>query len=375
MPEPLRVLRLLGRANLGGPARQVAALAAPLARAGIQELVVTGRLARGETRLALPHRRLSYAEALARGLEACGAVELPAPGRRPAPFADLRAQRLIARLIARFQPAVVHSHTTKAGLWAAACRAPAVWVHHFHGHVLRDYFPRPLAALLAARERRRRARRRLILCVSESCRRELVSLGVADAERTLVLPPAVPAPEHEEPYPFPLGEGAAPALLFAGRLVRVKEPGLFVETIRVLRAWDVPARGFVFGEGPLAARLHRRARGLPLVFSPPDPSLPELMPAFDLLLLPSRREGLPLAAVEALLRGLPVVGRRVPGLSDLPASGVRLAAADAGPEELARACLEPPEVPRALSAALRARHDPARIAARLAALYRDLADA
>jgi len=406
VPEPLRVLRILGRCNLGGPARQLRALRPELERRGVRELLVSGLLEEGETALDTGHEILGIEEALRRGPEASGRVRLPCLGRTPRPGGDLRALWILSRLVRSFRPRILHSHTWKAGLIAALLpRGPerAARVHHWHGHVFEGYGNPTASALLRAGERRLKRRRDLVCCVSESCRRELRALGLLGPGRVEVLPPAVPAPDRilfhgeggagagaPDRSPGP-GSGLRRALrrrlglperafvpVFLGRFVEIKAPLLFVDCLRALLDRGIEVRALAFGAGPLEGRMQAAAEGLPLAFPGPDPGAPDLLPAADVCVLPSRREGLPLAAVEALMRGIPVVGRRVPGLVDLEGPGVTLVPPgreDRLGEDLAEACLRAPEVPPALQRTLRLRHDPARIAGRLLALYRGLCGA
>ena len=98
---------------------------------------------------------------------------------------------------------------------------------------------------------------------------------------------------------------------------------------------------------------------------------PRLLPAMDLLLMTSKREGLPLAALEALMSGVPVVGPSVPGLLDLEGSGLTLVK-ERKPSALAKACLAPQRVSEARREALFARHDVQEVASLYAQMYRKL---
>ena len=140
-PEPIKVLRVIARLNVGGPALHVAYLTAGLAERGYETTLVAGTLARGEESMA--------AVSEARGVR----IEtLPALHREIGPLLDAKAILRLARLIRRERPTILHTHTAKAGavgriaaLLAGGARPPII-VHTFHGHVLRGYF-NPLITL------------------------------------------------------------------------------------------------------------------------------------------------------------------------------------------------------------------------------------
>jgi glycosyltransferase involved in cell wall biosynthesis len=341
----LRVLRVLTRPNLGGPTRQAIALWHALAARGVATLLVTGAVGAGEALLSPADHgvpALSLAQALAAGPAAAGWVVVPELGRRLSPFADRRAAQTLRALLASHRPDVVHTHTSKAGvLGRRAAHAAAVGklVHTFHGHVLQDYFPRPIGWLLGRIERHLAARTDVLCAVSASCADELAAAGVAPRARFHVVPPAVPLPT-----PLPRAEARARLgiaaderrVVCAGRLVPIKRVADFVRAVAALPG----VHGDVCGEGPerealtaLAARLGR------VHFRAARPDFARELPAYDALLLPSVREGLPLVAVEAFAAGVPVVGYDVPGVHDALAElgrGVLVPAA-AGPAGLAAA--------------------------------------
>jgi glycosyltransferase involved in cell wall biosynthesis len=102
-----------------------------------------------------------------------------------------------------------------------------------------------------------------------------------------------------------------------------------------------PAELVIAGEGPERARLEELARGLPVTFggylgSPAE--VAAFLSGLDVLVLPSRYEGLPNAVLEARACGIPVVATDVPGVAEAADAGVTLVPAD-DPPALARALL------------------------------------
>jgi glycosyltransferase involved in cell wall biosynthesis len=314
----VKVARILTRPNLGGPARQMVALWHAQRALGVRTLLLVGRCGPDETTLDLaaagiPECRLAEVGRAPAGLE--GFCVLPCLGRRIGALADLRALAALRRLLRRFDPDVVHTHTSKAGLLGRlAAPAGAVRAHTFHGLVLRDYAG-PLRSAAAAFVERRLARRsELLFAVSASCRRELAEHGIGAP--VAVVPPAVRtaafAGADRAACRARLGGGRGPAIGFVGRLVPIKRPGLFVALARALPQVEA----FVIGDGPLRGALERDAPpNLRWLGARADAA--DLLPGLDLLVLPSRREGFPVAAVEAAAAGIRTVGFAVPGLVDL----------------------------------------------------------
>jgi glycosyltransferase involved in cell wall biosynthesis len=124
---------------------------------------------------------------------------------------------------------------------------------------------------------------------------------------------------------FPSDSRVSRVVLAAGRLSPEKGFGVLVESAAgVLR--DDPAAGFVlFGEGVLRPDLERRIRDLGLAdrFVMPGfrTDLDALLPAGDVVVLPSFTEGLPNVALEAGAAGVPVVATAVGGTPEVVAGG------------------------------------------------------
>lgn len=133
-------------------------------------------------------------------------------------------------------------------------------------------------------------------------------------DRTRVLSNAV------EPGPEP-GYAGRSGVVFLGRLV--PEKGLEV-LLDALRRLSPPPPLTVFGDGPLRARWESLARGLPVTFAGPviPCDIAGKLSHARVLASPSWSEGFPNAILEAMARGVPVVGTRVGGVADVVRDGV-----------------------------------------------------
>ena len=131
-PGGIRIVRLFSRLNIGGPSIHVILLTAGLEERGYRTRLVVGK----ET----PREGNMFSLAAEKGVRCEAMAGL---GREIQPVADVRAFFGLVRLIRDFRPAIVHTHTAKAGLLgrlAARLTGVPVVVHTFHGHVLRGYF-------------------------------------------------------------------------------------------------------------------------------------------------------------------------------------------------------------------------------------------
>lgn len=364
----MRVLRILTRANLGGPARQLQVLAPEFARLGVDERIAVGSLGAEESSVDLG--------------DSVRTLTLPSMRRGFAPLDDRAALRGLLEIVRSEAIDVVHTHTAKAGLLgvrlARAAGLPVV--HSYHGHVLRDYFGVLLSRIFTGLERRMAQSRAAITCVSESCADELAELGVFARARCRVVLPALPPLEkltgpalREARDELDLAsDGEALRVAWCGRIERVKDPLLLAAVLHRFASLGAKAMQLrIFGSGSLESALRRALRGLPasidVRFVGPDPRFRERIGAFDVLLATSIREGLPLTGVEALLSECAVVAPDVPGFRDLEGPGVLLAARCA--DALAAALLRAPRAASARAADLRRAHDPAVIARQYYEVY------
>ena len=127
----IRVVRVIARMNVGGPALQVTALTDGLDPQRFEQRLLVGDVDEGE------------ADYLALRAPHVVAERVHGLGRTPSPVGDLRALATIRRVIREFRPHIVHTHTAKAGVLgrtAAMLAHSRTRVHTFHGHLLHGYF-------------------------------------------------------------------------------------------------------------------------------------------------------------------------------------------------------------------------------------------
>ena len=242
--------------------------------------------------------------------------------RRAGPF-DVGAILGIRSRITALQPDVVHTHSTHAGLWTrlalVGVSGPGL-LHSPHGFAACRYSdpPRRSAAVLAERTLGRRVDRYVL--GSEDERALATETYRIPRDRISVVPNGLPTSFQRDLVPpaeartqlgLPL---TGTTLLFAGRLEPQKAP----DVAALAAARMARARPFVFaGLGSLERRvrgiLHRNHCEERCRLVGEIAELPSLLRAFDILVLPSRYEGLPYVLLEALAAGLRVVAANAPG--------------------------------------------------------------
>ena len=328
---PVLVHRVIARLNVGGPAQHVVHLAQGLDATGrFRTRLVAGSVSETEGDMAWYARE--------RGVDV---TFLPELSRAPRPAADLRALAALVRLFRRERPAVVHTHTAKAGTLgrlAAILAGVPVRIHTFHGHVLGgDYFSsRVTRAYLEVERQLARGTSRLVV-LTEAQRREMAeTLRVAPPERFAVVPlglelepyAAMDRAAAREATRRDLGIGPDEAVVgIVGRLVPIKRHELLLDALAALngRPGAPAARCLVVGAGERQADLQAYAasRGLgdAVRWLGWRSDLPPLYAAMDVLALTSRDEGTPVAVLEALAAGTSVVARAVGGVPEVLRGG------------------------------------------------------
>ena len=327
--ERVRVLRVIARLNMGGPALHVAYLSAGLRNRGYDTTLVAGSLALGE-------------ESMAGVAERLGApiVTVPELHREISPLRDLRAVYHLADLIREVRPHILHTHTAKAGaIGRLAARlagdaGPSIVVHTFHGHVLRGYFDPVRSTFFRLLERSLARRTTALVAVSPEVRDDLVGLGVAPREKFTVIRLGIELDERVGSGRNGLGPETRRVLGVAetrfvvgwiGRMTGVKRTDDVLLAVRGLRERGVDAVLCMVGDGPDRDRLEQLARDLGVArecfFAGYQSEIAGFYRLFDAFVLPSVNEGTPVSAIEALASGTPVVANRVGGVPDVVRDG------------------------------------------------------
>ena len=334
-----KVIRIIARLNVGGPAKHVVWLTSGLKDAGFDTLLVTGKVPEGEEDMSYFADEMGvtprYFSEMSREISLNDAVTV----------------WKLFRLYLRERPDIVHTHTAKAGTVGRTAGflyrwlTPGVFigkprrckfVHTYHGHVFHSYYGRTRTRIFLAVERllAKLVTDRLIVVskqqsieigkkfrVGRSGQIKVIPLGLdlglfADhASRRANFRHELCIPDH------------AILIGIVGRLTEIKNHRMFLNVVARLKEID-PAcwrqgavRFIVIGDGGLREALEEQSVKLGLekdvifVGSRKDPEY--FYPALDVVALTSHNEGTPLTLIEAMANARPVVATSVGGVVDL----------------------------------------------------------
>ncbi|MBW1795144.1 MAG: glycosyltransferase, partial [Deltaproteobacteria bacterium] len=293
-------------------------------------------------------------------------IIIPQLGRRLRSADDLMAFFRVLRLLFKFRPQIVHTHTAKAGTLGrlaallyntvqslrstplcflqkisivkirnpqSAIQNPkSKVVHTFHGHVLRGYFS-PFKSRLFQRIEKILAKfTDAIVVVSEQQKEELCrDFGIGRRQQYQVIPlgfdltPFSRGAADMGQFPARLGpaENSGRLVGIIGRLTGIKNHRLFLEAVQLLTnsKEDNKTRFLIVGDGELRKDLESLTHTLHLedrvIFTGWMKDLTPLYVDLDVLALTSDNEGTPVAMIEAMAAGVPVVATDVGGVREL----------------------------------------------------------
>jgi glycosyltransferase involved in cell wall biosynthesis len=311
MHKPIKILRLIARLNIGGPAIHTLILTERLQSPEYESFLVTGAPESGEG-------DMSY---IAEGRH-IPRIMLPSMRRSLHLWRDAYAGWKIFQMIWQKRPDIVHTHTAKAGALGriaafiynglarvrsrfsgrpvSLCRT----IHTFHGHVLEGYFGGLRTRLFIFIERYLARKTDRLIGVGSAVRDDLLNLGIGHASQWRVVTLDV-------------------CIGVVGRLVPIKNHKFLLQGIQHALAFIEKARirFEIVGDGPLRGKLEEEAQALGLNgharFTGWRQELTNVYNHLDMTCLTSLNEGTPVSIIESLASGRPVIATDVGGVRDL----------------------------------------------------------
>jgi glycosyltransferase involved in cell wall biosynthesis len=306
--EKIRVLRLIARMNVGGPAIQITGLMRSLPIETFKQKLVTGFCDKSE---------IDYLEVNELNVVR---TKIDGFGRSVNLFSDLKVLLAIRKEIKAFNPDIIHTHTAKAGFLGRIASLLTLKrhmrVHTFHGHLLHGYFGKFKTSLVILAERLLARFTDKLVAVGSQVRDELLGVKIGSLEKFKVIGPGLEIgklPERVSSLKsFGLEEDKF-IVTWIGRAVPVKAPHRILEiaTECVLRGLRV--QFVIVGEGPLLSDLKSLAKEkeLPVTFLGWQSDIEKILSFSDLVLLTSENEGTPVALIQAQMAGIPVLATDV----------------------------------------------------------------
>jgi len=257
--------------------------------------------------------------------------------RRVHILADLVAFVELIHLLRRLRPAIVHTHSSKAGIlgrWAAWCARVPVIIHTIHGYGITPAQPPWLRRILIVIERMTGWITTHWVAVSQADIKKGIEWGLFDRTQVSVVRPGIDPQPFQTPIDATTRQvlreefGAGPADFLVGTVACLKPqkaPEDFVAVAKQVCEALPNARFVLIGDGDLRPRVESliEVNGLNarLHLAGWRRDISTVMKAFDAFLLTSHWEGLPRVLLEARTIGLPAVATRVGGVEEVVAQG------------------------------------------------------
>ena len=337
----MKVLRIIARLNVGGPARHVIWLTRGLEDDEFQSRLIAGTVPVGE-------EDMGYF-ASENGVEPIFISELS----RELSIKDGISLFKIYREMSLFSPDIIHTHTAKAGTVGRAAAFLYRWftpgtfvgrprrvavVHTFHGHVFHSYYGvlKTRLFLMIEKVLARVATDRIVTISAQQLDEIHGRFGVGRPGQFAVIPLGIDL----EAFSFSESDrkvlrdeiGAANDEIvvgFVGRLTEIKNLPLLIRSARLARdksAGEPKIRFVVIGDGNVRATIEKLAQedgvAAAFTFLGNRPDVAGLLPGLDIIALTSRNEGTPLSLIEAMAAGVPFISTAVGGVVDLAGSVV-----------------------------------------------------
>ena len=312
----MKIARAIARLNIGGPAIQAVLLTRELSDAGHSTSLLIGNVPESEGSMEYLADEMGVSP-----------VRIPSLSRAVSPFDDLRACWDIYRWLRREGPDLLHTHTAKAGAVGrlAAMAAGVPCVHTYHGNVFEGYFSRRKTAIYLLIERLLALGTARIIAISPRQRLDLATrYKVAPPEKIstvrlgfdlTALLAIGRARRSESNHNRPL------VVTWAGRMTAIKDPLMYPEIAERCARQGSIGTFWMAGDGELRGEVEAAIARLGLEerlrLTGWQREMHQLYEQSDVLMLTSKNEGTPVAAIEAMAAGCVVVLPDVGGVADL----------------------------------------------------------
>jgi glycosyltransferase involved in cell wall biosynthesis len=316
---PIRVMRIIARMNVGGPAVQVSGLMRGFNSDQFDHRLYTGYCAEDEA---------DYLDTVATDVKA---VRIQGFGRRVSLGGDLKAFFSLVNEIRNFKPHVIHTHTAKAGFLGRVASIislqPSIRVHTFHGHLLNGYFGPFKRSLVVIAEKFLGFFTHQLLAVGDKVRQDLLNAGIGSKSKFGLMPPGLVIgvlPDRQDSRIALKLPANSLQCAFIGRVTQIKRPDRFLDVVSEIKKRGVNLDFFIAGDGELLETCRERIKqeDLPVTVLGWQGDIERVLSSADMVVLTSDNEGTPLSLIQAGMAGLPVVTTNVGSVPEVVLDGV-----------------------------------------------------
>ena len=315
---PMRVMRIIARMNVGGPAVQVSGLMQGFNSVDFDHRLYTGFCAADEA---------DYLETVATDVRA---TRIDGFGRRVSLGGDIKAFVALVKAIRAFKPHVIHTHTAKAGflgrIASIVSLQPSIRVHTYHGHLLNGYFGAFKRRLIIIAEKVLAKFTHELLAVGDKVRQDLLAVGIGNSRKFGLMPPGLEISRLPNKKDSQESYGLSTATLhcaFIGRVTQIKRPDRFLDVVTEIKRRGVEIEFFMAGDGELLDMCRERItrENLPVKILGWQSNIEKVLAAADIIVLTSDNEGTPLSLIQAGMASLPVVTTKVGSVPEVVLDG------------------------------------------------------
>jgi len=316
---PIRIMRIIARMNVGGPAVQVSGLMRGFNTVDFDHRLYTGFCAADEA---------DYLDTVATDVKA---VRIEGFGRRVSMGGDIKAFMTLVKEIRSFKPHIIHTHTAKAGflgrIASMVSMQPAIRVHTFHGHLLNGYFGPFKRALVVLAEKSLAIFTNQLLAVGDKVRQDLLQAGVGKSKKFGLMPPGLEIgqlPNKGESQELCGLSTITLQCAFIGRVTQIKRPDRFLDVVSEIKKRGVNLGFFMAGDGELLEQCRERIarENLPVKVIGWQSDIERVLSAADIVVLTSDNEGTPLSLIQAGMAKLSVVTTNVGSVPEVVLDGI-----------------------------------------------------
>lgn len=333
MPNKIKVMRVIARMNIGGPAVQVMELMNGIDKQFFDQKLYTGYCDKNEA---------EFLDVFPNNITI---NRIPGFGRRINFISDFKAFLYLLLEIKRFKPDIIHTHTAKAGLIGRLAGLVSLrkvrLIHTYHGHLLNGYFTPMKTRLVVIAERFLALFTFKLVCVGKQVQTDLLAAGIGKTDQYVVISPGIKIGEIPDKAILRSKFGITHdqiVITYLGRITRIKRPDRFSEVVINLVKNDKNILFLIVGSGDLESDLKTSLSSVAenVKFLGWRTDIENILGATDILLLTSDNEGTPISIIQAALAGVPTVSTNVGSIKEIITNGENGFLTSSDPNDISR---------------------------------------